>query len=184
MSTQDTPILDALIRIDRLPANGRELQVEADSAALLRMAEQLKITTVEHFTAKLVAARFRGGIRVEGRLKARIVQPSVVTFEPVPQDIEEPVERIFLPEPDKGYKTAPGAEVFVDLEDEDFPDYIDGPEVDLSALLLETLALAIEPYPKLPGESLQTLGLAAGDGEEGPFSRLKLLKKAPDKPGS
>ena len=182
MSSHDTPILDAIIRIDRLPSEGRELEVAPDADALAAMAEQLKITTVERFHAKLTAVRFRGGIRVLGQLTARIVQPSVVTFEPVTQDIDEPVDRVFLPEPDKGHKTAPGAEIFVDLEDEEFPDYIEGNEVDLSVLLIETLALAIEPYPRLPGESLDSLGIDLGEEEEGPFAGLKLLKNPPDKP--
>lgn len=174
-------ILDAVIRIDRLPANGRDLEVKADMEALAAMAAQLRVSAVENFEAKLIAARFRGGIRVQGRLSARIVQASVVSFEPVTQDIDEPVDRVFLPEPDKGYKTAPGAEVFVDLEDEDFPDFIDGPEVDLSALLLETVALAIEPYPRLPGESLETLGLKTDLEDDGPFASLKSLKNPSDK---
>lgn len=182
MSTHNTPTLDAIIRIDHLPATGRELEVAPDAAALAAMAEQLRISAVEHFHATMTAARFRGGIRVLGRLTARIVQPSIVTFEPVTQDIDEPIDRVFLPEPDKGHKTAPGAEVFVDLEDDDFPDYIDGPEVDLSTLLIETLALAIEPYPRLPGESLDALGIDPGDKEEGPFASLKSLKNPSDKP--
>ena len=46
---------------------------------------------------------------------------------------------------------APGAEVFVDLEGEDLPDHFDGPEADLSEWLIETLALALDPYPRKPG---------------------------------
>lgn len=175
------PILDALIRIDRLPADGRALSVVADEEALAAMAAQLRVSAVESFQADLTAVRFRGGIRVEGRLKARIVQPSVVTFEPVTQGIEEAVDRVFLPGPDKGHKTTPGTEIYVDLEDEDLPDYIDGPEVDLSALLLETVALAIDPYPRLPGESLETLGLKNDLEDEGPFASLKSLKNPSDK---
>jgi uncharacterized metal-binding protein YceD (DUF177 family) len=181
LTNSASPILDAVIRIDRLPVAGRELEVTPDAAALAAMAEQLGISAVERFHAVLTAVRFRGGIRVQGGLTARIVQPSVVTFEPVSQDIDEAVDRVFLPEPDKGYKTAPGAEVFVDLEEEDFPDYIDGPEVDLSDLLIETLALAIEPYPRLPGESLESLGIDLKDKEEGPFASLKSLRKPTDK---
>lgn len=175
------PILDAVIRIDRMPANGRDLTVNADAEALAAMAAQLRVTTVENFHAELTAVRFRGGIRVQGRLRTRIVQPSVVTFEPVTQDIDEAFDRVFLPEPDKGHKTTPGTEIFVDMEDEDFPDYIDGPEVDLSALLLETTALAIDPYPRLANESLETLGLKNDLEDEGPFASLKSLKNPSDK---
>jgi uncharacterized metal-binding protein YceD (DUF177 family) len=178
---QDTPILDAIIRFDRLPASGRELEVTPDAEALAALADILKISAVEAFHASLTAVKLRGGIRVQGRLTARIVQPSVVTFEPVTQDVDEPVDRLFVQGPDTPHNPAPGAEIFVDLEDEDFPDHVDGNEVDLSALLIETLSLAIEPYPRLPGESLDTVGIDLADKEEGPFAGLKALKTPGDK---
>jgi uncharacterized metal-binding protein YceD (DUF177 family) len=179
----EAPILDAVIRFDRLPAAGRELEVAPDAEALAAMADILKITTLETFHASLTAVKLRGGIRVQGRLTARIVQPSVVTFEPVTQDIDEPVDRLFIQGPDKPHNPAPGAEIFVDLEDEDFPDHVDGNEVDLSALLIETIALAINPYPRLPGENLESVGVDLTDKEEGPFARLKSLKNPGDTGG-
>jgi len=104
----------------------------------------------------------------------------VVTFEPVTQAIDEVVDRVFLPEPTE-HKPTPGSEVFVDLEDDDFPDHIDGPEVDLSALLIETLALAIDPYPRLPDENLDTIGQLDRNLASGPFASLAKLKGAAEK---
>ena len=70
-------------------------------------------------------------------------------------------------------KPTPGSEVFIDLEDDDFPDHIDGPEVDLSALLIETLALAIDPYPRRPGESLDSLGIDVAGAPAGRCRRAR-----------
>ena len=178
MSAQ-APLFDAIVRIDRLPATGRDLTVSLDEPTRAALAEMLKISAIDSFEATLTVAPLRGGIRALGRLVADIVQPSVVTFEPVGQHIDEPVDRVFLPEA-QAHKPTPGSEVFVDLEDEDFPDHIDGPEVDLSALLIETLALAIDPYPRAPGESLDSLGIDVGDGPSSPFSALEKLKKSTD----
>lgn len=182
MSQEPSPILDAIVRVDRLPATGRSLKVAPDEVARAELAEVLKLNAVESFHATLSVAPLRGGIRALGRLTARIVQPSVVTFEPVTQDIDEPIDRVFLPEA-AHHKPTPGSEVFVDIDDDDFPDHIDGPEVDLSALLIETLALAIDPYPRLPGESLESLGLSDAAEETGPFAGLSKLKKPTD-PGA
>ena len=179
MNTTAAPLFDAIVRIDRLPATGRELNVSLDEATREALAEALKISAVERFEASLVVAPLRGGLRAQGRLLARIVQPSVVSFEPVGQHIDEPVDRVFVPEA-QAHKPTPGSEVFVDLEDDDFPDHIDGPEVDLSALLIETLALAIDPYPRRPGESLDSLGIDIGGGPAGPFAALEKLKKSTD----
>ena len=115
-------------------------------------------------------------MRAQGRLKARIVQASVVSFEPVSQNIDEAVDRVFLPVGQTAHAPAPGTEIFIDLEDDDFPDHIDGPEVDLSALLIETLALAIDPYPRREGEDLSTLGIDATEDDSGPFAALRQLK--------
>ena len=175
----EAPLFDATVRIDRLPATGREIRVVLDEPTRAALAEELKLAAIDSFEAELTVTPLRGGIRALGRLVADIVQPSVVTFEPVGQHIEEQIDRVFLPE-DQAHKPTPGSEVFIDLEDDDFPDHIDGPEVDLSALLIETLALAIEPYPRLPGESLDSLGIDPGGGPSGPFAALEKLKKPTD----
>ena len=173
------PIFDSVIRIDRLPATGRDLTVSLDEPTRAALAELLDISAIDSFEVTLSVAPLRGGIRALGRLVADIVQPSVVTFEPVGQHIDEPIDRVFLPEA-HAHKPTPGQEIFVDLEDDDFPDHIDGPEVDLSALLIETLALAIDPYPRAPGESLDSLGIDVGGGPASPFAALEKLKKSTD----
>lgn len=179
MKTADAPLFDAIVRIDRLPASGRDLQVSLDEPTREALAQVLKISAVETFEASLIVAPLRGGLRAQGRLSARIIQPSVVSFEPVTQDVDEPIDRVFLPEA-ADRKPTPGSEIFVDLEDDDFPDHINGPEVDLSALLIETLALAIDPYPRLLGEGVETLGLDVQPEEPSPFAALAKLKKEND----
>lgn len=173
---------DAGIRLDSMPPTGRELRLAVDEEQRQAVAAALAITAVERLEVTLHAVRFRGGMRVTGRLYATIVQPSVVTLEPVRQVIEEPVDRVFLPGGEKPFAEKAGAEVFVDLEGEDVPDHFEGPEADMSDLVIEALALAIDPYPRAEGESVEDLGLPAADDdpEESPFARLKLLKNTGD----
>ena len=176
MTRQEEPIFDAVVRIDKLPAAGRSIAVDADGAARQSIAEAMNILSVERFKASLTVTPLRGGLRALGRLEADVTQASVVSFEPVAEKIIEDIDRVFLPAPREKQAPAAGAEIYVDLENDDFPDHIDGPEVDLSALLLETLALALDPYPRLPNESLDSLGVSTGDEEEGPFAKLARLK--------
>jgi uncharacterized metal-binding protein YceD (DUF177 family) len=176
MKDQSTQLFDAIVRIDKLPTAGRSISVDADEATRTRLAEEMKLLAVERFVADLTVAPFRGGLRAQGRLKARIVQASVVSFEPVPQNVDEAVDRVFLPVGQTAKAPAPGTEIFIDLEDDDFPDHIDGPEVDLSALLIETLALAIDPYPRREGEDLSAIGMNATEDDSGPFAALRGLK--------
>lgn len=174
MSRAPRPVFDAVVRIDKLPAGGRTLDVEADAAERAAIAEAMRILSVEHFEAHLSVVPFRGGLRARGTLRARATQESVVSFAPVSQDIAEDIDRVFLPAPRDKQAHAPNAEIYIDLDDDDFPDHIDGPEVDLSALLLETLALALDPYPRGADETLET----PADAEEdtGPFAALARLR--------
>lgn len=176
MSTKAAPLFDAVVRIDKLPASGRSVSIDADLATRDAIAEAMNIVSVEQFVANLTVVPLRGGLRAQGRLDAKITQASVVTQNPVTQTVSEEIDRVFLPA-GRDKPAAPGAEIYVDLEDDDFPDHIDGPEVDLSALVLETLALALDPYPRLDGESLNDLDLKPEGPEGGAFAGLAALKR-------
>lgn len=172
---------DAGIRVDNMPPTGRGLRLAPDVEEREALAAALGITAVERLEVVLQAVKFRGGMRVTGQLEAEIVQPSVVTLEPVRQTIAEPVDRVFLPGPDRPAAGAGGAEIYVDLEADEPPDHFEGPEADMSDLVIETLALAIDPYPRAEGESVETLGLPADDDDDpSPFARLKVLKNPGD----
>lgn len=172
----DKPILDATFRVDQVPPAGRPISVEADAEQRAALADLLGITSVDALSAEVKAVKFRGGIRVEGRLKARITQPCVVTFEPVVQHIDEPIDRVFLPDVDHPAPAVSNAEIFVDLEGEDPADPLDGPELDLAPLVTETLALSIDPYPRAAGASIDDLGIADEGGKVSAFDALKALK--------
>lgn len=173
-------IPDASIRLDSMPTAGRDIDIAVDREAREAIAAQVGVTAVDRLRAKLHAVKFRGGIRVTGQLQAQITQPSVVSPEPVIEEIEEPVDRIFLPGGEKAYAGNADAEVFVDLEGDDLPDHFEGNEADLSDLIVETLALSIDPYPRLEGESV---GIAGDEDDEAdsPFAGLKALKIDEDK---
>jgi uncharacterized metal-binding protein YceD (DUF177 family) len=174
----DTPRLrDASIRVDRIPAAGRELVLAPEAAEREELAAFLELTSIDALSVTLRALPFRGGVRVEGRLTAEIVQPSVVSLEPVHQSIDEPIDRIFLPGADKVSAATANAEVFVDLSGDEIPDRFEGGDADLSDLVIETLALAVDPYPRLEGEAPADYVEDAGDADESPFSGLKSLKE-------
>jgi len=172
---REPPLLDAAIRIDHIPPEGREIEVVADARQRAAIAERLEISAVDRLEARLKLTRFRGGLRVAGRLEAVTVQPCVVTFVPVAQQIDEPVDRIFLPASEQPKGTATHPEVFVDLEADEMPDYFEGHEVDLSEALIETLALALDPYPRAEGVSIADMELPAEEEDESPFGALKSL---------
>lgn len=173
-------LADASVRLDSMPATGRDVELAPDAAERAVLAEKLGVSSVDRLEVTLHAVKFRGGIRVTGRLAAVVTQPSIVTLEPIAQEIAEPVDRIFLPGGQKDYAGAANAEIFVDLSGEDIPDHFEGNEADLTALIVETLALAVDLYPRGEGESLDELGLKPDVEETSPFAALKALKPKED----
>ena len=182
MSTIDpnAPILDASVRLDALPPDGRTVTVEASGDQRAAIAERLDIVSVESLTAKLVARPIKRGIEVSGTMAADVTQACVVSFEPVPEHIEEKLQRLFLQGATHDDEPSPGAEVFVDLDGEDQPDHFDGPEADFSEWLIETLSLALTPYPRKPGIEIDAAYVDADDENESPFAALRDLKSTKD----
>lgn len=169
--------LDARIRVDRIPAAGRVVDVAADEQQREDLALRFRVDALDSFGAKVNAIRFRGGIRAQGEVWGEVVQPCVVTGEPVHQAIRETVDRVYLPGRDEALEHGAGAEVFVNLEDDDFPDYFEGDEIDLADLITEVFALAIELYPRAPGAALPEDGAGDDPADLSPFAALKALKK-------
>jgi uncharacterized metal-binding protein YceD (DUF177 family) len=166
----------ATLRPDSVLAAGRNVSLDAPEDERAELAARLGVTSIESLRVNLHAVRFRGGFRVTGWLEADLTQASVVSLEPVRQHIAEPLDRIFLPGGERDYAGPANAEVFVDLEGEDLPDHFDGGEADLSELIIETLALAIDPYPRAEGEKVEDLGPSDSGGEDHPFAGLARLK--------
>jgi len=178
MTANPAPVrfADAVIRLDSMPATGRDIDVNPSADERAALAAQVGVSSVDRLAVKLHAVRFRGGIRVTGRLTASVTQPSVLTLEPVAQEIAEPIDRIFLPAGEKDYAGPADAEVFVDLEGDDLPDHFEGNEADVSDLIAETLALTVDLYPRGPAETLQLPPEATESADESPFAALKSLK--------
>jgi len=103
----------------------------------------------------LPAFRFRGELRPSGRsdylleaeLTASVVQPCAVTLAPVPAAIAETVRRNYL----SNWQEPEGDEVEMPEDDTQEP----LPEViDLGAVAIEALALALPLYPRAPGVTM------------------------------
>ncbi|HQT74597.1 MAG TPA: DUF177 domain-containing protein, partial [Acidiphilium sp.] len=91
--------------------------------------------------------RRAGGPRIEARLElaAEVTQSCIVSLEPVDQSIAETAALLLVTN---------GAPVEDDdMLDPDAPDQValEGTVADLGALLVEQLALALDPYPRRPG---------------------------------
>ena len=130
--------------------------------------------------------RFQGNVRADGRrdwrlsahLGATVVQPCVVSLQPVTTRIRENVTRRFLRDWPPAAETGDEVEM---PEDES----IDPLEetIDLDTILIEALVLALPTWPRRDGATLGQTGFAPPgvapltDGRNRPFAGLSALKK-------
>jgi hypothetical protein len=163
---------------------GVHRHIEATPAECTALAEASGVLALKSFAADVVVKlEPSGAFRVEGRVRAEIVQACVVTLDPVPQTVEEDFALRFVrpgapgaPEPPRA-----GAEIMIDPERPDPPELLDGATIDIGALAEEHFILGIDPYPRAPGASLGGIGEApAEEPRASPFEALKAFKRDRD----
>ena len=161
-----------------------DMRVEADEAERAAIAVFLDVRSVENLSADLrISPWRRDGVRVKGTVRADITQNCVVTLEPLEATIEEEVDATFLPENSRQFhrKFNEEGELIVDPNGPDEPEPFAGSEVDIAALVIETIGLAIDPYPRKPDAALPDDLAEDDDPEEdaapSPFAALKNWKK-------
>ena len=153
-----------------------EFTVRPTPDDLTRIAEFIGATAASktRLVAKLTMHR-DGSVDLAGSLGATVQQACVVTFAPVRTRIEEPVERRFVVEqpdlPDEHQMA----------EDDDVIENL-GKYIDLGAILVEDLALALPPFPRAPDAELQIQNFSAPgidpmtDEDAKPFAALAELR--------
>jgi uncharacterized metal-binding protein YceD (DUF177 family) len=153
--------------------DGDRLDLAADADECAAIASRLGLLSLDRLEAHAVLSRDGQKIRVTGRLKAALHQSCVVTGESVPGHVDEQFELLFLPEPKAG---APEVEVELDAADLDTM-FHDGAAIDLGSAIADSLALAVDPYPRSPSAeaALKEAGVLSEE-EAGPFSALAALK--------
>jgi hypothetical protein len=171
-----------IANVARLPHNGMPVTITADEEQRARLAADHHLVSVEGWKAELLVERWkRNGVRVSGRVEADITQECVVTLEPLRTSISEEVSQLYFPEDSKlgrlGFH-APG-EVHLDAEGPDSPETFSGDTIDVGALAEEFFALAIDPYPRKQGASLDAVETEVEKDEHfGPLhEKLKSLRQ-------
>lgn len=117
----------------------------------------------------------RGDWQLTGKLGATVVQTCVATLAPVTTRLDEGVRRVYA----RDFTFPDGSEVEMPEDDavEPLPQTLD-----LGAVMVEALSLALPPFPRAEGAELgQVLAAAAGvspmtDDDAKPFAGLGALR--------
>ncbi|HVF83210.1 MAG TPA: YceD family protein [Sphingomicrobium sp.] len=152
--------------------DGERIDLSADEAERAVIADRLRLPTLSRFDAHVVLARAGERVTASGRIKAALEQSCIATGEPVPALVDEKFDLLFVPEP----STEPDAEIELSESDCDVV-FHDGQTIDLGTALADTLALALDPYPRSPtaDDALREAGVLSEE-QAGPFAALAALK--------
>ena len=164
-----------VVNVRSLPKKGRSEAFEADGEVRESLARFLDVPAVEAFSAEADVTRWRGGgVRVAGRVRARLAQECVVTLEPIETEIDEPFDAVFVPEDSPLAPVREGdVQMMVDAEGDDPPETFAGDTLDLGPIWSEFLTLAVDPFPRRPDAQLADAG---NEAEPSPFAALAALK--------
>jgi uncharacterized metal-binding protein YceD (DUF177 family) len=165
-------------RVDRIPAKGLHLSITAEAAEREQLARELDLLGLDSLAAELhlTPVGRTGVVRVNGRLTASLTQRCGVTLGPVPGTIDEAFELSFAP-PESGDDE--GLELEITYDSEDPPDPIIDGAIDLGHVVVEHLALALDPFPRAEGAVFTPVDEAAPepDDKPNPFAVLARFRQ-------
>ncbi len=122
-----------------------------------------------------LSAQGKSDWRLDAALGATVEQSCVITLEPVVTRIDTAVSRRFIAGLDAGLEDE------VEMPEDDSQEAL-GPEIDVTRVMIESLALALPDYPRRDDASLETSTFSAPgvdpltDAEIKPFAGLAALK--------
>jgi hypothetical protein len=166
------PEFSRVIEVGRLRAGGESMDLAASPAECASVARRLGIASLARLDAsvRLVPAG-AGVVDAEGTIRARLTQICVVSLDPFEQTLEVPLRLVFRP----GSEVDLAADQTVDPETEDEVPY-EGGRFDLGESVVETLALALDPWPRRPGAVLD-VPPPPDLPPDGPFAALARRQK-------
>ena len=171
------PILSRPLKVDEI-RDGASGEIVATAAELEAVAKMLDLAALDRLTLAYRLGRGAGGrLVLTGTLRADATQTCVVSLEPVAARLEVPVEMEFWPEellpPAEGNPDDRGSAQVLD-----WPEAIRDGRIDLGPVVYETLATALDPYPRRPEARLDWPQEPEGEGAgTGPFASLAALKR-------
>ena len=166
--------LSRTMRVDTIGAEPRPMHIVASDAERAALARRFGLVSMDRLEADVGVSRSGGDIVAAGSLSATLVQSCVATAEPVPASVAEDFQIVFRPQPQVG---DPDVEVELGEGELDVMFY-DSAMVDVGEAVAQSLALALDPYPRAP-EAADTLKQAGvkDEGEAGPLGALAAALK-------
>lgn len=161
-----------IFRLDELGGAPRAVSIAAEESERAALAARFDLIGIERLEASAELVRDGDTVTATGKLEGDVTQSCVASGEPVLARIAENFALRFVP---AGAELG-ADEIELDESDLDEIDY-EGSSIDLGETVAQSMALALDPFPRAPGadEKLRAAGVL-GEEDAGPFAALKALK--------
>ena len=159
-------------RVDTIGDAPRTVRIEADETERRRLAGRFGLVAIGELAAEFTLQRDAAGIVAEGRVAAAVTQACSITGDSIAARVDEPVSLRFVEpsaHPDET-ELDDGALDTIEVE---------GGTIDLGEAAAETMALALDPYPRSPAAeaALRAAGVKREDEvENAAFGGLAALR--------
>lgn len=178
----NAPEMSRPLEAGKVPLQGLELTVEASQQEREALAARFRIREVRSLQADVKVVPSGNGFLMTGRLRAEVVQTCVVSSHPVEQTVEEELRLQFQPAVEESEEELELSEGDLDV----LP--LEGDVMDVGEAIAETLALALDPYPRAPDEAIAEVRHLLLTEEEdrlarSPFAKLAQNRNKPDDKG-
>jgi len=169
-----TPEFPRPQRLDQIGAGETSVEIEATPEERAALATRFDLVGIDRLAARFALRRDAIGIFATGHLSSAVTQSCGVTGDPLPATIDEDFAIRFLPEPAENE-----AHDDVELDEEEMDTvFYTGSVLDLGEAAAETLALALDPFPRSPNAAaiLKEAGVISEE-EAAPLSPLAAALK-------
>jgi len=172
-STSDFPSADfpapefsRPVSVGRLGGSPSHHPIAATAAERDALARRFDIVSLERLEGMVTLTRRSDGtVRLVAEFSADLTQACVVTLEPVPAALTETLVVIFDPKLDEDAADA----LALERPDDEMREPLTEDAIDIGEVVAQQLSIIMEPYPRLPGVSVEDLtdvrsGAAGSDG--------------------
>ncbi len=177
------PEFSRYIKIDEI-GNGDSLHIiTAKKAECAKLAVRFDLLHLSELRAEISLSRQSGGVHnnailAKGRFTAHVQQTCIASNDVLTDSIDEAIEMLFVPV--TAMAIVPETDVELTAEDCDIMEH-DGRVVDIGEAVAQSLALAINPYPRSNDaeQRLRAAGVKRDDdviAPSGPFAALSAIK--------
>lgn len=165
-----TPEFSRPERVDTMGERQRAVTIGATSDERAALARRFGLLAIDRLEAQFDLAREAGGVVATGRVTAVVTQACSITDEPLAVAVDEPVTLRFAEESEGTEEVELSASALDTLPIEDGA-------IDLGEAAAETMALALDPFPRSPSAAaaLKQAGVI-GEDELTPLNAFAGLK--------